>query len=165
MGQQGANAGTATGNEMLDSLRPYVDAGDYVGFWEEARNFDDPLAELALGFHSSLYGATFGNRVAISKLELAFNGGNRMSPVDLAELKSRVGQGVMEAHFDALRADFAGPIGTPGLLSVEQIDEYHYEYFESIGLRRSAYGGHLLSAFPPAVRRFSYCKACDRVGP
>jgi hypothetical protein len=71
----------------------------------------------------------------------------------------------MEHHYEELLVDINTSIGTPGVLSVEQVDQYHYDYFNSIGLPRSAYGGHLLSAFPASVRRTMYCANCDPVAP
>jgi hypothetical protein len=73
---------------MLEVLKPYKEAaGDIVGFWRTAAKFGDPLADLALDFHRILYGRTPATRVAISKLELAFTGGDRrLNPSALAEL-------------------------------------------------------------------------------
>ena len=71
----------------------------------------------------------------------------------------------MEFHYRELRADINGNIGTPGVLSVQQVDDYHYRYFQSINLSQSTYGGSLLSFLPASVRRISYCSGCDPVAP
>ena len=150
---------------MMKSLKPYYDTGNYIGFWKIAKKYGDPLADLALDFHASLYGEG-SSKIAISKLELAVSGGNsRLSPSALASLKSTIGRGVMEFHYQELKIDINANIGTPGILSVQQIDQYHYQYFNSIGLPRNTYGGHLLSAFPASVRRTIYCSNCDPVAP
>ncbi len=144
-------------DQMLDALRPFAVDGDIRGFWNTAKAFGDPLAELALDFHGSLYGDSAATRYAISKLELAFTGGDtRLSPNGLLQLKETVGIGLIRSHFRALQGDIRDNIGTPGVLSVEQIDSYHYDYFESIGLRSSAYGGR-------GVPGSLYCAKCDPV--
>ncbi len=146
-------------SEMMAALKPYVDEGDYIGFWETALHYGDPLAQLSLDLHGSLYGETFATRVAISKLELAYTGGNvRLSRTDLAALKQRVGKGLIDAHYGALEQDIREQVGMPGVLSVRQTDEYHYEYFKSIGLPKNAYGGL-------GVPGWMYCPRCDPVSP
>ena len=141
---------------MMEALRPFAESGDYIGIWETAKGYGDPLAQLALDFHGSLYGDTFATRVAISKLELAYSGGERLSPELLSALKSTVGRGLMVRHYDELKTDINRSIGIPGILSVKQIDQYHYRYFESIGLPKRTYGGR-------GVPGIFYCSGCDPV--
>jgi len=52
---------------------------------------------------------------------------------------------------------------------VEQIYDYHYEYFEDAELGSNTYGGSLLNWLPdsiePGIKRFMYCQGCDPVAP
>ena len=142
---------------MMAELEPFYNSGDYIGFWNKAKEYDDPLAQLALDFHGSLYGNTLPTRIAVSKLELAYTGGDtRLPPDELAQLKVVVGKGLMVKHFKALREDIDESIGKPGVLSVSQIDTYHYDYFEDIGLPPRTYGGWFV---PGAL----YCSSCDPI--
>ena len=146
--------------KMLRALKPYVDKEDFIGFWKTAQRFGDPLAELALEFHASLYGGSLGTRYAISKLELAKTGGDtRLPPDELKKLKKEVGIGVMKAHYDKLKIDIKRSEGEiPGVLSVKQIQDYHEGYFKEIGLPPNAYGG---SGAPDFIETWVYCGACD----
>ncbi|WP_272644362.1 hypothetical protein [Marinomonas mediterranea] len=150
--------------DMMADLEPYVNSQDYMGFWNTASEYGDPLSKLAIGFHTSLYGDSWGNKVANSKLELAFTGGNyRLSVDQLKALKRTVGIEVMDHHYDALTNDIIDRIGTPGSLSVKQIDDYHYNLFDDMKLPNNAYGGHLLSWSPQSFRRMMYCTSCDPI--
>ena len=74
--------------EMVGVLQPFADAGDIFGFWKAARKYGDPLADLALEFHRTLYGDSLSARVGVSKLELGKTGGDyRLSREDLGEIK------------------------------------------------------------------------------
>ena len=102
-----------------------------------------------------MYGGSLATKIAISKLELAFTGGDRrLSAEGLSELKQTVGVGLIRAHYNTLQIDIQNSIGRPGIFSVQQIDNYHYEYFGSIGLPRSTYGGR-------GVPGIFYCSGCD----
>ena len=143
--------------EMVGVLQPFADAGDIFGFWRAARKYGDPLADLALEFHRTLYGDSLAARVGVSKLELASTGGDyRLSAEELGELKESVGIGLMRAHLESIKTDIGEIVGVPGVLSVDQIDDYHYDYFKDIGLPKRTYGGW-------GVPGFLYCPKCDPV--
>lgn len=146
---------------MIEALEPFVESNDYIGFWQTAEQFGEPLSPLARAFHGSLYGETIGTRYAVSKLELAKTGGNtRLPPEQLADLKKEVGAGLMKAHYIKLQIDIKNndSENTPGLLSVKQIQDYHEYYFESIGLPPNTYGG---SNVPDFIEEWVYCGNCD----
>ena len=154
-------------NEMVDALTPYAESGDIEGFWKTAKQYGDPLADLALEFHGSLYGDTPGTRYAIGRLELWSTGSNyRLSPSDLLALKNRVGIDLLRRHLTAIRGDIAGRYGKIGILSVDQVDRYHIDYFKRIGIP-GAYGAQLAISFgySDAKRAEMYCPQCDPVSP
>ena len=62
----------------------------------------------------------------------------------------------MRAHLESIKADIEENVGTLGVLSVDQIDDYHFGYFEDMGLPKRTYGGW-------GVPGFLYCPRCDPV--
>ncbi len=86
--------------------------------------------------------------------------GNGEITGDLLSLKNEVGKELIEAHYEAMEDDSRGMLG---ILSVKQVDKYHYKYFDDKGWGKNTYGGSFLRAFPDSVKRWFYCKLCDPV--
>lgn len=72
-----------------------------------------------------------------------------------------VRQDLAEAHIRAVSRDTSG---IPGLLSPEQIAEYHHDVFRDYGLPSTAFGGtpHTGAVEEANYTRLFWCRDCDR---
>ncbi len=146
---------------MMAELQPFYDSGDYISFWTVALKYKDPTAQLALNFHDGLWGTNPATAFAIFKLMDSYSDGTGLPKVELLELKKIVGKDLMRLHFEALLKDIREQTGTKaGVLSVNQVDKYHFKYFEPNPpwhLGEFTYGGW-------GVYGGLYCSDCDPEG-
>jgi len=146
---------------MMAELEPFYNSGDYISFWTVALKYNDPTAQLALNFHDGLWGTNPATAFAIFKLMDSYSDGTGLPKDELLELKKIVGKDLMRLHFEALLKDIREQTGTKaGVLSVNQVDKYHFKYFEPNPpwhLGEFTYGGW-------GVYGGLYCSDCDPEG-
>lgn len=133
--------------------------GNVVGYYQSRLTRGDHYAKLALnvvknvGILAKSANAWMFRQVAMlsnAEKSALLSGG---SYVDFIR---RVNVGLAEAHARFVDADTQG---TLGLLSADQISTYHEQFFESVGLPATTFGG----SFFFGVRTSYWCDGCDSV--
>lgn len=80
---------------------------------------------------------------------------------DITELDvQKIGWDLVKAHAEAVRRDFRDPDGVPGLLSRQDIRDFHHKVFRKWGLPPETFGGDSLGALliHPV---YNWCPECD----
>jgi RHS repeat-associated protein len=146
------------GIPTIDYEREMLRGNDVIEYYESRLSRGDGYASLAL--------QVVKNEGVLGKaanLWLFRNVVTTLSDADKRQLLSdgtyvdfvrQVNIGLANAHALAVDRDV---IGTPGLLSAAQISQYHEEYFRSVGLPATTFGG---SAFF-GIRTTYWCGECD----
>lgn len=129
-------------------------------FWRLRKAAGDPIADVAIPI---LENRGLNGRVANFLTGLSGN------PEKLHEL----GVALMKAHINATKFDYENCTGNvPGLLSPDQVAEYHHVVFNQFGIGARLwndtngswlFGGTLLN-LPPNLYRPVWCNACDFTG-
>lgn len=140
--------------------RVYIQTGNRKAFWEARKAVGDPIADVALPIlkNSGINGKV-GNWLT----------GLKNDPVKLNQL----GVDLMIEHAKAVTKDIENCSGNiPGVLSPEQVAQYHYDVFKKHGIGSFLlgsdgswlFGGTLLN-LPASTYRPIWCKSCDFIGP
>ena len=152
-----------SGEQEVETLRNteeerslLFEEGDVVGYYESRAARGDHYAKLALqvvrnqGLGKAANIWLFNNVKSLNPEQLAslLNGG---SYIDFVR---RVNVGLAREHFLAVDADNSGNIS--GLLSANQISEYHEIFFIEQGLPPTTFGGSFLG-----FRTEYWCVSCD----
>lgn len=134
--------------------------GDRKTFWRLRQEVGDPIADVAIPI---LENRGINGQVANRLTGLSDN------PKRLQEL----GVALMAAHIKATSHDFKKCVGNvPGLLSPDQVAEYHHDVFNKFRIgtwlwNKSdgswLFGGTLFN-LPADLYRVVWCRACDFIG-
>lgn len=134
--------------------------GDRKTFWRLRKEVGDPVADVAIPI---LENRGINGRVANILTGLT----------DDPEKLQRLGVALMRVHIRATKYDYEHCIGNvPGLLSPDQVAEYHHVVFNHFGigthLWNNANGSWLFGVtlfnLPPSLYRPVWCNACDFAG-
>lgn len=133
--------------------------GDRNSFWQSRQDVGDPIADVAIPI---LNDSGINGKVA------NWLTGLRGNPEKLNQL----GVDLMIEHAKYVTDDIRSCIGNvPGVLSPEQVAEYHHNVFKKHGVGSFLldsdgswlFGGTLLN-FPASTYRPIWCGACDFIG-
>ena len=165
---------------ITDAERELLENGDYRDFWESRKAKGDPVAEPGLASLNadSALGVFMNALVRVDAdilSQIKQDAWNALSSWDANPLKAALAQlgapnidgdldplraALIKEHIKATEKDIAEGIGeVPGLLSAEQISEYHRDVFEQRGLEPWRYGGSLLPGF---LDNLTWCQGCDK---
>ncbi|NWO06364.1 MAG: hypothetical protein HLX50_11905 [Alteromonadaceae bacterium] len=149
------------GNQRItEQQKVYIQNGNRRAFWNARKEVGDPIASVALPI---LEDSGVNGRVA------NWLTGLRSNPEKLNAL----GVDLMIEHAKAVTIDIENCIGNvPGVLSPEQVAEYHHVVFEKhrissflLGSDGSWLFGGTLFNLPANLYRPVWCRACDFIGP
>lgn len=138
----------------------YIQNGNRRAFWNARKKVGDPIASVALPI---LEDAGVNGKVA------NWLTGLRSNPEKLNAL----GVDLMIEHAKAVTIDLENCVGNvPGVLSPEQVAQYHHVVFEKHGISSFLLGsdgswlfGGTLFNLPANLYRPVWCRACDFIGP
>ncbi|BAP56384.1 hypothetical protein THII_2087 [Thioploca ingrica] len=149
------------GDQRITSeQRVAIMRGDRKSFWTARKKVGDPIADVAIPIlNNTGINGKFANWLT----------GLKNDPVRLNQL----GVALMLEHAKAVTYDLKTCIGNiPGLLSPEQVAEYHHAVFNNFGIGSFLLGsdgswlfGGTLFNLPANLYRPIWCKACDFIGP
>ena len=150
--------------KITDRQRELLDSKDFLGFWW-SRYVDshDPVARTALvGWRSPKFAskATMFEKVASGytwwNLEHSLEKSNALQ----ANTMQNIGLDLAKAHAAAVDNDLRNQIGVPGLLSPQQVAEYHWDVFKKYGVAREVFGGTMWG-LPANSYAITWCEGCD----
>ncbi|NOZ84279.1 MAG: hypothetical protein GXP60_05675 [Epsilonproteobacteria bacterium] len=145
---------------ITDEQRAAIKSGNRKVFWELRKKVGDPIADIAIPIL---------NNQGINGKVANWLTGLKNDPASLNEL----GIALMVEHAKSVELDIKKCIGNvPGLLSPEQVADYHYVVFKHIGIGSFLLGsdgswlfGGTLFNLPANLYRPIWCKACDFISP
>lgn len=148
------------GDQTITSTQiTYIQTGNRKAFWEARKKVGDPIADVAIPIlNNSGINGTVANWLT----------GLKGDPEKLNQL----GVDLMVEHAKYVTEDLKQCTGNiPGVLSPEQVAEYHHNVFKKHGI-----GSYLLSSdgswlfggtlfnLPANLYRPIWCKSCDFIG-
>ncbi|WP_020407479.1 hypothetical protein [Hahella ganghwensis] len=157
--QQNANLHRYGDQTITAQQKEFIKAGDRKSFWYSRRSVGDPIAEVAIPI---LEDSGINGRVA--NWLTTFKGDPRKL--------NQLGVDLMIEHAKAVTYDLRNCIGNvPGVLSPEQVAEYHHIVFKKHGVGSGLlstdgswlFGGTLFN-LPPDLYRMIWCHSCDFLG-
>ena len=77
-----------------------------------------------------------------------------------ANTMQNIGLDLAKAHAAAVDNDLRNQIGVPGLLSPQQVAEYHWDVFKKYGVAREVFGGTMWG-LPANSYAITWCEGCD----
>lgn len=133
-----------------------------VEFYESRQSRGDGYAKLALAVINEAsdeqwaqsYGRLANAQLALEMMVSAASQGRQLP--NYGDFMTSVNVGLARAHANAVRSD---NVGVPGLLSASQIQRYHENYFRSIGMPASTFGGQTVGFNNDSF--MDWCRGCD----
>jgi len=145
--------------KITSEQRAAIVRGDRKVFWMLRKKVGDPIADTAISIL---------NNEGISGKLANWLTGLKNDPESL----NKLGVALMVEHAQAVTWDINNCVGNvPGLLSPEQVADYHYSVFKHIGIGSFLldsdgswlFGGTMFN-LPANLYRPVWCKACDFIG-
>ena len=143
--------GLPTSTEEKELLKK----GDVEEYYQSRLDRGDKYAATALGVvRNNTELGRLANARLLNEVLLGHNPGKHLDGLGTEGFLRKVNLALAEAHAKAVDAD---QYVLKGLLSANQITDYHGDYFQELGLPRSTFGGSL----PLSEFLFNWCPECD----
>lgn len=173
---------------ITDAEWSHIENGDVRAFWLSRLDRLDPIARIGFGLWSSsarefreriehgdpaywnhrgfVYWESMVRSTVVNLSAGLTSAGFRGNMREERQKILEVGRLVAEYHARFVEEDYQRGYGrVPGLLSAQQVADYHHLAFEAFGIRPDFYGGTPLRRVPDSVEfrifGFLYCHDCD----
>jgi RHS repeat-associated protein len=155
--------------EITKDQRDYLNKGDYISFWQSRNLYShDPVAKTALsGWAPQLLNKpTMWQKTSskftwtVLRVNLEVNAYLDGTSIDIDATMQHIGLDLARAHAAAVDVDLRDQIGVPGLLSPQQVANYHWDVFSKYGVSKGAFGG-TLGKLPASSYPVTWCEGCD----